>query len=157
MSTFFEKLVAAVRFLGHYLWIALKALGRFLLWLGALLVRSLSNLITWIRLNLPPRVQFILLAVVVAILIVLVALIFTGHGCSTAPSPNEPAEEQPPEVTYTPDEADFRQISIQPDTITSFRSSKTATRCMPAFQRTRIAPSLKTFPSLKPTTKTWAF
>ena len=76
MSTFFEKLVAAVRFLGHYLWIALKALGRFLLWLGALLVRSLSNLITWIRLNLPPRVQFILLAVVVAILIVLVALVF---------------------------------------------------------------------------------
>ena len=85
MSTFFEKLVAAVRFLGHYLWIALKALGRFLLWLGALLMRSLSSLITWIRLNLPPRVQFILLAVVVAILIVLVALVFTGHACTFAP------------------------------------------------------------------------
>lgn len=120
MSTFFEKLVAAVRFVGHYLWIALKALGRFLLWLGALLLRFLSSLITWIRLNLPPRVQFILLAVVVAIAVVLAALIFTGHGCSTAPSPNEPTEEQPPEVTYTPNETDFRQISIQPDTITSF-------------------------------------
>lgn len=120
MSTFFEKLVAAVRFLGHYLWIALKALGRFLLWLGALLVRSLSNLITWIRLNLPPRVQFILLAVVVAILIVLVALVFTGHACTFAPDSEEPAEEQPPEITYTPDESDYRHIAIQPDTITSF-------------------------------------
>ena len=104
MSTFFEKLVAAVRFLGHYLWIALKTLGRFLLWLGALLVRSLSSLITWIRLNLPPRVRFILLAVVVAILIVLVALIFTGHACTFTPDSEEPAEEQPPEITYTPDE-----------------------------------------------------
>lgn len=120
MSTFFEKLVAAARFVGHYLWIALKTLGRFLLWLGALLVRSLSSLITWIRLNLPPRVQFILLAVVVAILIVLVALVFTGHACTFAPDSEEPAEEQPPEITYTPDETDYRHIAVQPDTITSF-------------------------------------
>lgn len=62
----------------------------------------------------------ILLAVVVAILIVLVALVFTGHACTFAPDSEEPAEEQPPEITYTPDETDYRHIAVQPDTITSF-------------------------------------
>lgn len=121
MSTFFEKVFSAIRAVGHYLWIALKAIGRFLLWLGSWLVRLLSSLITWIRLNLSPRVQTILLAVIVALIIVGVALVFTGHGCSSATSEDQDnSQEAPPEITYTPNEADLRHLSHTPDTITSF-------------------------------------
>lgn len=122
MSTFFEKLFAALRIAGHYIWIALKALGRFLLWLGSSLVRLLSDLITWIRLNLSPRVQTILLAVIVALIIVGVALLFTGHGCTPAPSGDDQQTEEkaPPEITYSPEIADIRELSHTPGTITSF-------------------------------------
>ena len=121
MSTFFEKVFAALRFAGHYLWIALKALGRFLLWLGSLILHALSALITWIRLNLSPRVQTILLAVIVALIIVGVALLFTGHGCTPASSNDADTTEQaPPEVTYTPNEADVQRLNDNPQTITSF-------------------------------------
>lgn len=121
MSTFFEKVFGALRFAGHYLWIALKAIGRFLLWLGSLLLRLLSNIITWARYNLSARVQMILIAIIVALIIVGVALVFTGHGCTPAPSQDETTEEQTmPEVTYTPDEADIQAFAQNPETITSF-------------------------------------
>lgn len=121
MSTFFEKVFAALRFAGHYLWIALKAIGRFLLWLGSLLLHALSSLITWIRFNLSPRVQTILLAVIVALIIVGVALVFTGHGCAPASSNDADTTEQaPPEVSYTPNEADVQRLNDNPNTITSF-------------------------------------
>lgn len=120
MLTFLEKLLGVLSFIGHYLWIALKAIGRFLLWLGSTILRLLSDLITWCRLNLSARVQMILLAVIVALIIVGVALLFTGHGCS-ASSSNDPAtDEAPPQVSYTLNEKDLQQLSYDPETITSF-------------------------------------
>lgn len=122
MSTFFEKLFAIVRTVAHYLWIALKALGRGLLWLGSMILRLLSNLITWARYNLSPRVQMILIAIIVALMIVGVALVFTGHGCSADTGAEQAAteEEAPPEVTYTPNELDMQELAYTPNTIESF-------------------------------------
>lgn len=122
MSAFFEKLFSLVRTIAHYLWIALKALGRGLLWLGSMILRLLSNLITWARYNLSPRVQMILIAIIVALMIVGVALVFTGHGCS-ADTGSEQAtveEEAPPEVSYTPHEQDVQELAYTPNTIESF-------------------------------------
>lgn len=121
MSTFFEKLFAGLRIVGHYLWHALKTVGRFLLWLGSTLLRLLSDLLTWIRYNLSPRVQTILLAIIVALIVVGVALLFTGHGCSASDTETDTEEPAaPPEITYTPNEADLQHLSYTPDTITSF-------------------------------------
>ncbi|WP_251198207.1 serine hydrolase [Anaerotardibacter muris] len=121
MSTFFEKLWHALSFLVQYLWAALKAIGRFLLWLGRTILHGLSALITWIRLNMSPRGQTILLAVVVAVIVVGAALIFTGHGCSgPAPQEETPAEEEAPVVTYSPNETDVQSLNANPNTITSF-------------------------------------
>lgn len=124
MSTFFEKVFGALRFAGHYLWIALKAIGRFLRWLGSWILHLLSNLITWCRYNLSGRAQMILLAVIVALIIVGVALVFTGRGCSSAASDGSSdttsQQEEPPAVTYDPQESDLQSFSFTPDTITSF-------------------------------------
>ena len=122
MSTFFEKVLGALRFAGHYLLIALKAVGRFLLWLGSHILRLLSNLITWARYNLSPRVQLILIAIIVALIIVGVALVFTGHGCSADTSTDRTTteEEAPPEVSYTPNELDVQELAYTPNTIESF-------------------------------------
>lgn len=122
MSTFFEKLWHAASFVVQYLGIALKAIGRFLLWLGRKLLHGLSALITWVRLNLSPRGQTILLATLIALVIVGVALLLTGHGCSmVAPQQEEaPVEEKMPEVSYAPDESDVQSLSAPSNTITSF-------------------------------------
>lgn len=122
MTTFFEKLFSIVRTVAHYLWIVLKAIGRGLLWLGSMILRLLSNLITWARYNLSPRVQMILIAIIVALMIVGVALVFTGHGCSmdTHSEQTTAEEEAPPEVSYTPDEHNVQELAYTPNTIESF-------------------------------------
>ena len=122
MSTFFEKLFAVIRTAAHYLWIALKALGRGLLWLASKILHLLSDLITWARYNLSPRVQLILIAIIVALMVVGVALVFTGHGCSASTdSEQTPTEEEaPPQVSYTPNELDVQELDYTPNTIESF-------------------------------------
>lgn len=122
MSTFFEKLFAVIRTAAHYLWIALKALGRGLLWLASKILHLLSDLITWARHNLSPRVQLILIAIIVALMVVGVALVFTGHGCSASTdSEQTPTEEEaPPQVSYTPNELDVQELDYTPNTIESF-------------------------------------
>ncbi len=123
MSTFFEKLFAVIRTAAHYLWIALKALGRGLLWLASTILRLLSSLITWARYNLSPRVQLILIAIIVALMVVGVALVFTGHGCSANTGSDQTTteeEEAPPKVTYTPNELDVQELAYTPNTIESF-------------------------------------
>lgn len=121
MRTFFEKMWSALSFLVHYVWVALKAIGRFVAWLARTVLRGLSAIITWIRLNLSPRGQTILVAVLVAIVVVGAALIFTGHGCSgPAPQEETAVEEEKPEVSYTPNETDVQSLNSNPNTITSF-------------------------------------
>ena len=121
MRTIFEKLWHGLSFVVQYLWIALKAIGRFIVWLVRTLLRGLSALITWIRTNMSPRAQTILVAVLLAVIVVVAALIFTGHGCSgPAPEEETSAQDETPVVTYTPDETDVQSLNANPNTITSF-------------------------------------
>lgn len=122
MRTFFEKAWAALRFVAHYVWIAIKAIAHFLLWLIRMILHFLSNAISWSRNNLSPRVQTILLATIVALIIVGVALVFTGHGCSMpAPQQEETTEvEEMPQVSYDPNETDIQALNYTPNTMMSF-------------------------------------
>lgn len=123
MSTFFKKLWSALSFVAHYLRIALKAVGRFIVWLARTLIRLLSNLISWARDNLSPRTLTIITATLIALIIVGAALLFTGHGCTAQTEPEEPETtevDEKPEVSYTPDETDMQSLKYSPNTITSF-------------------------------------
>lgn len=124
MSTFFEKLVRVLSLIVEYLWKALKAIGRAVLWVFRKILQALSGFITWARYNLSGRAQTILLAIIVALIVVGVALVFTGRGCVSCSqeTSEEPTVEvvEPPAVTYTPNELDVQKLKFTPDTITSF-------------------------------------
>lgn len=124
MSAFFEKLISALSIIVEFIGTVFKAIGRAILWVFRLIIHALSSFITWARYNLSGRAQVILLALIVALIVVGAALIFTGHGCSPASQDDEAnlADQinELPAVTYTPDEHDIQKLNADPNAFTSF-------------------------------------